>query len=282
MIVVKKAVIAGILMLVIGFVLWQMVAAEFFRPVEKMAAKVDKDNFAWFSCPDCGKLFMAELTTRKGHCPHCGFQLMLISEDRRTLGTSVNEDEFIWFFSPKCGKLFFAFETGQSGTCPYCGEKVDLIAPLVADLEEPQSGALTFVKAHWEKLFGGSVALFFVSIAGIHLLLQRQVILSLRPVETALDQGLKIDVSRRQIKRKQLTLGESEDNDIVLRNPSLKDVHCILSFVNVGGKTHAYLRNRSNDPVCVNEKLAYNPQLNDSDKIRLGNLMFEVHKRGGH
>ncbi|GAB4344911.1 MAG: hypothetical protein Kow0099_24730 [Candidatus Abyssubacteria bacterium] len=276
----KKAIIAGVLLLVMGFILWQMVAAEFFKPVEKVAAKVDKENFAWFSCPSCDRLFMAELTTRKGYCPYCGFQLMLISEDKRILGTSVNEEEFIWFFSPRCGKLFFAFETGHSGTCPYCGEKVELTAPLVADLEEPSSRPMLFMKQHWETLATGSLVLFFASVACIYLLLQRQVVLSLRPVETMLDEGLKIDLSRRHTKRKRLTLGESEDNDIVLKNPSLKDVQCIISFVKVGGKTHAYLRNRSNDPVCVNDKLTYNPQLKDSDKVRLGEIVFEVHTRG--
>jgi predicted component of type VI protein secretion system len=67
--------------------------------------------------------------------------------------------------------------------------------------------------------------------------------------------------------------------DIVLEAPSLKDIYCILSFVRVGGKTHAYLRHRSNEPVWINDKPQYNAQLKDHDKVRIGDVVFEVHTR---
>lgn len=265
-------------MLVIGFVLWQMIAGGFFEPAEKLAAQVDKENFTWLTCPSCGKLFMVEETTKRGYCPYCKFEMML-SEDKKVMGGSADEGEFIWFFSPNCGKLFFAFETKKMGKCPYCGEPISLTAPPTKDLEEDPHHLVALVKNHAGKLLVGALVLFAGSIAGIYVLLENRVVLSLNPIEGALSEDAKIELSQRQVKKKKLTLSDSAAADIVLEAPSLKDIYCILSFVRVGGKTHAYLRHRSNEPVWVNDKPEYNAQLKDHDKVRIGDVVFEVHAR---
>lgn len=277
----KKAVVAGLLMLAIGFVLWKMIAGEFFNPTDNLAAKINKENFTWLICPNCGKVFMVEETTKRGYCPYCKFEMML-TEDKKVLGRSVDGGEFIWFFSPACGKVFFAFETKEMGNCPYCGEPISLTAPPTKDLEEAPHPLVALTKTHSGKIILVALGLFIGSIAGIYVLLESRVVLSLNPIEGTLSEGAKIELSQRQAKKKKkLTLGDSASEDIVLKDPSLKDIHYILSFVRVGGKTHAYLRQRSNQPVWVNDKPQYNAHLKDHDKVRIGDVVFEVHTRDG-
>jgi len=116
-------------MLVVGFLLWQLVAGEFFNPAEKLAVEADKENFDWFICSSCARLFMAEVTTRKGYCPYCKFQMMLVTEDKRVFGKSADESEFAWFFSPECGNVFFAYAIEEMGVCPYCGWRAWRFSP---------------------------------------------------------------------------------------------------------------------------------------------------------
>lgn len=271
----KKAVVFGLLILVTGFFLWQMIIGVFFNPAEDLAAGIDKEDFDWFTCASCGRLFMAEVTTRKGYCPYCKFQMMLITEDKRVFGRGAGESEFIWFFSPQCGKVFFAFATEQPGACPYCAEPLDLAAPFVAVAANGSNP----LRAYAGKLFWGSLGLFAISIAGIYILLENRTVLSLEPIEGAVSKETKIVLSKWQTRKKKLTLGGAPDDDIVLNEPSLKDVRCVLSFVRVGGKTHAYLSRGSNKPILVNEKPEYNPRLHNHDKIKLGDVVFEVNTR---
>lgn len=276
----KKALVFGCLVLVTWLALWMMINSELLTPTDDLAAGVDRENFSWFTCSGCGKLFMAEATTMKGSCPYCKFQLMLITEDKRLMGQSVDEDDFIWFFSPACGKIFFAYETNKIGSCPYCEEQIELSAPLVADLEGPASNRLvTWSKAHSGKLLFGVLIIFAASLTGIYFLLERQIVLSFEPVNRAGSEPANIELSRRQIRKKQITIGDGNDDDIELKIPSLKDFHYVLSFVRVGGKLHAYLHHGLNKPIRVNEKPEYNPRLKNHDKIELGDIMFEVHTR---
>jgi DNA-directed RNA polymerase subunit RPC12/RpoP len=277
----KKALFFGILMIAVGFILWRMIASEFFNPAEELAAGVNRENFSWFTCSSCGKLFMAEVTTLKGRCPYCNTQMMLVTEDRRVMGRSVDESEFIWFFSPQCGKVFFAYNTGNLGTCPYCGESIELTAPLIADLKEESAAAdlRVWAKAHASGLLFGALAVLVVSLTCIYLLLERRVMLSLEPVGNAVSENARIELSKRQIRKKQLTLGNEEDSDVILSDPSMKGHRYVLSFVRVGGKMHAYLHHGSNKPIKVNQKPEYNPRLKDSDEVTLGDVVFKVHTR---
>jgi DNA-directed RNA polymerase subunit RPC12/RpoP len=276
-IVMKKGIVFGALLLATGFVLWQMVAGEFSDPLTKVAMnKVQKEDFDWFTCPSCGKLFMAEATGKKGSCPYCGFTMMLGIEQKRVIGTSVDESEFVSFFSPKCKNLFFAYQTGQKGKCPYCGESIELTAPATIDLEESPPGLLVFAKAHAVIIFLMVIVLGGIAALSIYILMGRRVILSLQPLEGALSDKRKIEVLKRQIKKKQLTLGVSTSDDISINHPSLEDFHCTLSFVRVGGNTHAYLHRNANLPILVNDKPQYNAQLKDHDKVKLGDILFEV------
>ena len=152
----KKSVVFGLLILVTGFFLWQMIIGVFFNPAENLSVGIDKEDFDWFTCASCGRLFMAEVTTRKGYCPYCKFQMMLVTEDRRVSGRSSDESKFIWFFSPRCGKVFFAFETERPGACPYCAEPLDLASPLVAVAANGSNP----LRAHAGKLFWGSLGRF--------------------------------------------------------------------------------------------------------------------------
>jgi len=88
-----------------------------------------------------------------------------------------------------------------------------------------------------------------------------------------------IDLSKWRARKKQLTLGDGENDDIILNHPSLKGVRGVLSFVRVGGKTRAYLSRSSHEPILINEKREYNPRLRDHDKIQLGDILFEVSTR---
>ena len=277
-----KAVVFGLLILLIGFVLWQLIVGEFFNPAEELAVAVNKENFDWFSCSSCGKLFMAEVTTRKGYCPYCKFQMMLVTEDKRVLAKSVNKSDFICFFSPKCGRVFFAYETKQMGICPYCAEPVDLTAPRTTVPEGPSSvpaRLAAWTKANSGKLLLGSMGLFIVSVAVIYLLIENRTVLSLRSIEGAVSEEANIKLSKWQTRKKRLTLGDTEDDDIVLPEPSLKDIHYVLSFVRVGGKTHAYLSRSPDQPILINEKKQYNPRLHDHDIIKLGDVVFEVNTK---
>jgi hypothetical protein len=121
--------------------------------------------------------------------------------------------------------------------------------------------------------------LFIISIAGIYILLESRTILSLKPLEGATSPETRIELSKWKTRKKKLTLGNTAEYDIVLTDPSLKDTRCELSFVRVGGKIRAYIRRGSNEPIWVNEKPEYNPRLNDRDKVRLGDVVFEVHSR---
>jgi DNA-directed RNA polymerase subunit RPC12/RpoP len=279
-IIVKKAVIFSFLMLVTGFVLWQMIVGEFFNPAQELAVEVEKENFAWFSCSNCGALFMAEETTRKGYCPYCKFQMMLATEDKKVLAKSPDKSEFTSFLSPECGKVFFANATGQMGNCPYCKESIDLTAPIatVASKESPDP-LVAWANDHYGKLLLGAFVVLVFSVGGIYVLLENRIILSLNPIEKHVSEGTKIEFSKWRTRKKKLTLGDAKGDDIILKNPSLKGVQCELSFVRVGGKTRAYLRHKSNHPILVNEKPQYNPRLKDHDKVRLGDLLFEVHAR---
>ncbi|MBI5114924.1 FHA domain-containing protein [Candidatus Poribacteria bacterium] len=273
----KKAFVFGLLMLIIGFVLWRMIAGGFFDPSRKVVAGVSKENFSWFTCANCGKLFMAEATTRKGNCPYCGFQMMLVTEDKKVMGAGADDSDFVWFFSPACKKLFFAYQTHELGKCPYCGESIDLTAPATIDLQQPPPRLISMLRANMGKLFLGVMGVLAASIAGIYIFLENRVIMSLEPIQGARSGKERIDLSKRLIKRKRLTLGASTNDDIVIRDPSLKGAQCSFSFVHVGGKTHAYLHGKSNQPISVNDKLQYNPQLKNHDKVRIGDIVFEVH-----
>ena len=277
----KKGVIFGLLLLAAGFILWRMIAGELSSPMARVAAGVKKENFTWFTCASCGKLFMAEGTTTKGYCPYCGFTMLLLPGEKKVFGTSVDESQFVTFFSPGCKKPFFAYQTKQVGKCPYCGESIDLTVPETIDLQESPPGLLVFAKAHAGNLLLIAVLTFGISIAGIYILLGNRVILSFEPIEAPSEER-KIEFSKRKIKKKQLTLGPSTSDDITISHPSLKDFHCTLSFVRVGKNTHAYLRRSSNLPVWVNDKPQYNAQLKNHDKIRLGDIVFEVHANEKH
>ncbi len=275
----KKPIIAGLLILLVGFFLWRMVASEFFNPSDNLAVQKDKENFEWFVCSNCSELYMAEATTRKGYCPYCGFQTMLVAEARRVLARSADESEFVWFFSPECGNVFFAHDTGQMGTCPYCDKAIDLTAPVSTDLDEPPTKVAAWAKARAKGLFAGALVVFAVSMSGFYILRERQIILSLNPIDESVSRDMKIELSRHQARKKKLTLANSEDADIVLKNPSLKDLQFILSFVRVGGKTHSYLQHGLNETIQVNEKKEYNPRLKDHDKVHLGDVEYEVYAR---
>ena len=272
----KKGFIFGLLLLLIGFLFWAMVAGQLFNPVEDMAAKMDKENFAWFTCPGCAKLFMAEETAKKGSCPYCGLTMMLGVEQKRILGASVDKEQFISFFSPKCNRLFFAYATGEEGQCPYCGEGLFLTAPKTVAPQDAPPVVVAFAKEHKGAILAAVLVLAAILGSAIYIFLQNRVILSFEPIGgTALDK--KIELLKRQIKKKQLTLGPSPNDDIKLIHPSLKDFNCTLSFVRVGGNTHAYLRRTVNQPIWVNDKPEYNAHLKDRDKVKLGDLLFEVH-----
>jgi len=272
----KKAVFFGFLLLVIGFVLWQIVAGEFFNPADKLVTKISKENFDWFKCPACGSLFMAEATTRKGYCPYCASQVMLVPEAGRVIGRSVDDSHFFPFFSPKCGNVFFAYETGESGKCPYCGETLALTAPKTIDLEEETPTLIAWTRANFGRVVMGVLGLFAISIAFIYVLMQSRTVLSLKPVQGTVSTATHIELSKWKARKKKITLGDTADNDIVLKDPSLKKTNCVLSFVRVGGKTHAYLSEGSNNPIWINEKLQYNPRLHNRDRVKLGNVVFEV------
>lgn len=273
----KKGIAFGLLLLLVGFLLWQMVAAEFSNPVAKMAVKVDKENFSWFTCPSCGRLFMAEATAMKGRCPYCGFTMTLGIEQKRLIGTSVDESEFVTFLCPSCNRFFLAYQTGEMGKCPYCGEKIKLTAPKIVDLEESPPSLLVMAKSHTGAILLIVLVSVGLSATGLYMFRERRVMLSLYPLGGALSEEQKIELSNRQIKKKQLTLGPSITDDINIDHPSLKDFHCILSFVRVGGNMHAYLRRSSNLPIWVNDKPQYNAQLKNHDKVKLGDIVFEVH-----
>ena len=274
----KKAVVFGLLMLAVGFVFWNTIDKEFFNPAEEIKIAADKEDLTWFFCSDCRKIFMAEETTKKGYCAYCGSAMMLITEDNRGFSTSTNEDEFEWFFSPGCGKLFFARETREMGNCPYCGEPVDVTLTPECPTEEPPL-RVAMVKTHAGKILAVAIGLFVVSVSSIYLLLQKRVILTLEPVEGAPSEEARIELSRRQTKKKRLTLGNSTDDDILLKDASLDDIHYLFSFVRVGGKTYAYLSRGKNKPIWINDKPEYNPKLKDRDKIKIGDIVFEVHTR---
>jgi DNA-directed RNA polymerase subunit RPC12/RpoP len=275
----KKAVVFGILMLATGFILWQLVEKEFVNPAEELVTKVDKENFKWFTCSGCGNLFMAEATTRKGYCPYCGLQTMLVTETKRVVGTSVDESEFVCFFSPECGKVFFAYETGEMGTCPYCGEAVSLVAPETIGPERRPPEVIAWAEAHFGGLVAGISGLLVATFAVLYIVLQSRIILSLTPVAGPASERTKIDLSKWKTRKKKITVGDAPDSDIVLEDPSLKDTRCTLSFVRVGGTVHAYLSRSGNQPVWINEKPQYNPRLHNRDKVKLGDIIFEVKTR---
>ncbi|RJP64436.1 MAG: hypothetical protein C4532_19280 [Candidatus Abyssobacteria bacterium SURF_17] len=275
----KKAFVAGLLILAIGFVLWQLITRELSHPTDQMAVRIDKERMIWFACPSCNKMFMAEETTKKGYCPYCSFETILVG-DKKVLGKSSEGSGFVWFFSPNCGKFFLAYETKQAGKCPYCGEVIDLTAPPTTDLQTEPAPVVALIQPHAKKLLAAAIALFIISIAGIYVLLESRVVLSLKPIAGAASEEASIALSRRQVKKKKLTLGNAPDADIVVNDPALSNARCVLSFVRVGGKTHAYLRYTTNQPVWVNEKFQYNPHLKDHDKVKIGNIIFEVHAHG--
>ena len=266
-------------MLVVGFFLWRMVAAEFSDPSDTLAVRGDKENFEWFSCSHCSELFMAEATTKKGHCPYCQTQMMLETESKRVFGQGADESEFVWYFSAECGNVFFALDTQGMGTCPYCSEPIELTAPVSTDLEQSPPQVIAWARTHARGLFATMLGVFAISMTGYYILREKQVMLSLRPVDEAVSNEMKIELTRHQLRKKELTLAGKEGADIVLRNPALRDLQLILSFVRVGGKTHSYLHPRSNRAIQVNEKPVFNPRLKDHDKVQLGDIVFEVYAR---
>ena len=275
----KKAVIFGLLILAVGFFLWRMIASEFSSPSVNLAVQRNTESFEWFLCSSCDKVFMAEATTKKGHCPYCQIQMMLVTESKRISGKASDESEFVWFFSPECGNIFLADDTQQMGVCPYCNEPIELIAPVSTDLQEPPPQLIAWVSAYATVLFVVALGVFSVSITGYYVLRERQVMLSLNPIDTAVASDSTIELSRHQIRKKELTISGKEDADIVLKNPALRDLQLILSFVRVGGRTHSYLHQKSNRAIQVNDKPEYNPRLKDHDKVRLGDVVFEVYAR---
>ncbi len=280
-VVVTKAVILGALMLLVGFLLWRLIAAELVNPAKELAVAVDKEDFAWFACSSCGKTFMGQATTRKGYCPYCKFQMMLATEDKRVLGEGTNDQDYAWFFSRECGNLFFARDTGRMGVCPYCAEPLDLTAPkttVAMDSSRP-ARVVAWTRANFRGLLAGALAIFVVSVGAIYFLIETRTILSLRPVEGAVSQGAGIEFSRWQSRKKTITIGNAQNNDVVLTEPSLGGVRYVVSFVRVGGKTRAYLSRSQNRPITINEESQYNPRLQDHDKVRLGNAVFEVSTR---
>lgn len=280
-VVMKKAIVFGFLILIVGFFLWRMIDAESYNPSQSLAVDVDKENFEWFTCPGCDELFMAEVTTRKGYCPYCQLQIMLITEAKRAFGRSTDKTEFVWLLSPDCGNVFFARDTGLMGICPYCREGILLVAPPTHDLEQPSTKIIAAVRQYSGGIFAGGILLFAFSITGLYFLRQRQVVISLKPVEEGISVEKEIRLSRRQIKNKKLTLSGADDADIVVHSPSLKDVKYTISFVEIGGKTRAYLHQSKNQPIQVNEKPELNPRLNNNDKVRLGDVTFEVCSKEG-
>lgn len=277
-VVMKKGLIFGLLLLLIGFLFWAMVISQLTNPVEDVAAKMDKENFEWFTCPSCSKLFMAEATAKKGSCPYCGFTMMLGVEQKRVLATSVDKSQFASFLCPACNKLFFAYQTGETGNCPYCGEPILLAAPATVSPENALPAPVAFVKDYGGAILLAVVVLLALASAAIYLILQNRVILSLDPVGGALPDKQKIELLKRQIKKKHLSLGASASDDIKINHPSLKNFKCTLSFVRVGGNTHTYLKRDVNEPILVNDKPEYSVQLKDRDRIKLGDIVFEVHE----
>jgi DNA-directed RNA polymerase subunit RPC12/RpoP len=162
-----------------------MIATEFANPADELAVQRDTENFVWFVCSNCGQVFMAEATTKKGYCPYCQYEMMLETESKRIPAKGSDESEFVWFFSPKCGNFFLADDTHQMGVCPYCGEPIDLTAPVSTDLEESPPPLVAWVRAHADVLFALAVGIFVVSITGFYLLRERQVMLSLNPIDAA-------------------------------------------------------------------------------------------------
>jgi DNA-directed RNA polymerase subunit RPC12/RpoP len=278
-IVLKKPIIFGLLMLAVVFFLWRVVATQFSDPSDTLAVRGDKENLEWFSCSNCSELFMAEATTKKGHCPYCQFQMMLETESKRVLGKGVDESEFVWFLSDECGNVFFAHETQKMGSCPYCKEPIELTTPISTDLEQSPPQAVTWARVHGKELLAIALGVFAISMTGFYILRERQIMLSLSPIDETLSSEMKIELTRHQLRKKELTLAGNEGADIVLRNPALRDLQLILSFVRVGGKTHSYLHPRSNLTLQVNEKPVYNPRLKDHDKVQLGDIVFEVFAR---
>ena len=275
----KKPIIFGLLILVVGFFLWRMVAVEFSDPSDTLAVRGDKENFKWFACLHCDELFMAEATTKKGHCPYCQTQMMLETESKRIFGQGADESEFVWYLSAECGRVFFALDIKDMGTCPYCSEPIELTAPVSTDLEQPPPQLIVWARANARGLFATVLGVFAISMAGFYFVRERQIMLSLSPIDTAVSNEMKIELTRHQLRKKELTLAGKEGADIVLRNPSLKELQLILSFVRVGGKTHSYLHHKSNHAIQVNERPEYNPRLKDHDKVQLGDIVFEVFAR---
>jgi len=266
-------------MLTVGFILWLMVAAEFSNPADTLAVRGDKENFEWFSCPTCGELFMAEATTKKGYCPYCRSQVILVTETKRVVGAGVDESKFAWFLSSKCGNVFFARETHEMGACPYCNEPIELNVPVSTDLEQPLPPFIVWTKTHGKGLLATTLAVFAISMTGLYLLRERQIMLALCPIDETVSNNTKIELTRHQLKKKKVTISDKEGSDIVVKDPALKDLQLIMSFVRVGRRTHSYLHQKSNLAIQVNNKPEYNPRLKDHDKVQLGNVVFEVFAR---
>jgi DNA-directed RNA polymerase subunit RPC12/RpoP len=279
-IVLKKALVLAFLMLLMGFALWRLVAGELSSPAEDIAKVMDEENFAWFDCSSCGNLFMAEATTRKGYCPYCKFQMMLVTEDKRVMGKRAGGDDFKWFFSHECGNIFFAHASERVGSCPYCAEPVDLSiteTPVVANAGSVPLQLAAWTRAHSGKLVLGAFALIAVSIAGICLVIENRIVLSLNPIEGAVSQVARIELSKRQAKKKKLTMGSLQGDDIFLAETLLHGARYVFSFVQVGGKIRAYLsRSQEDQPVLINEETQFNPRLRNHDRIKLGDVVFEV------
>jgi hypothetical protein len=165
------------------------------------------------------------------------------------------------------------------GRCAYCGEELDLTAPVTIDHSQQTPPMTAWNRPPFGGLLTGAVVLFVLSIAGIYILLERRIILSLNPTEGTVSKETRIELSQWKARKKKLTLGNTPDSDILLKDSSLKDVHCVLSLVRVGGKTHAYLSGSANKPILINEKFKYNPRLHHQDKIKLGDKEFEVDTR---
>ena len=139
---------------------------------------------------------------------------------------------------------------------------------------------MAWARANFGGLLAGAIGVFALSMTGLILLREKQIMLSLKPIGESASQDMAIELSRRQIRKKKLTIAGSDTADVVLQNPSLKDIQVILSFVRVGGRTKTYLSHKSNKAVQINENTQHNPRLKDGDKIRLGDVTFEVHARG--
>ena len=197
--------------------------------------------------------------------------------------SSAGAEEFEWFFSHKCGNIFFAHASERMGACPYCAEAVDLTiteTPVVAGAGSVPLQLAAWTRAHSGKLILGILALCAVSIAGICLALENRIVLSLNPIEGAVSQVAKIELSKRQARKKKLTMGSLQSDDIFLAETMLHGARYVFSFVQVGGKIRAYLsRSQEDQPVLINEETQFNPRLRNHDKIKLGDVMFEVSTR---